>query len=136
MDLNKIPLFGVMLKRLNWLTQRQEVLAQNIANADTPGYRSRDLKAFDFKEVLRTQTRQVNMVRTTDDHLSGQRKRIRDFSEGEDQRSYETAPDGNAVILEEQMVKINETTMNHRLTTELYKKHLGMLRVALGRNNN
>ncbi len=52
MELDKIALFGLVKKRLAWLAQRQEVLAKNIANADTPGYKPRDLKAFDFKQLV------------------------------------------------------------------------------------
>ena len=52
MELTDLPMFGLLRNRMNWLGQRQEVLAQNVANADTPNYSSRDLKAFDFRQVL------------------------------------------------------------------------------------
>lgn len=133
MDLDAIPLFALTKKRLAWLSQRQEVLAQNIANADTPGYRPHDLKPFRFRELVRSEHAQINMNRTAAGHLPGRRKRIREFAEAEERRPFETAPAGNAVILEEQMAKVNETTMVHKLATQLYRKHLGMFRTALGR---
>ena len=46
MDPGKLALFRLAEQRLAWLDRRQEVLAQNIANADTPGYAARDLPAF------------------------------------------------------------------------------------------
>ena len=43
MDPSDIGLFRLAEKRLNWIEQRQQVLAQNIANASTPDYKARDL---------------------------------------------------------------------------------------------
>ena len=47
------------------------------------------------------------------------------FAERVDRDPYETAPAGNAVVLEEQMAKLNHTAVSHRLASELYRKHLG-----------
>ena len=52
MDLNKIPLFASITRRMDWLNQRQGVLAQNIANADTPNYTAQDLKPLGFRDFL------------------------------------------------------------------------------------
>ena len=109
-ELISLGLFQAVKKRLNWLGQRQEVLAQNIANADTPNYRSSDLKPYNFKELLRREDAQLNMLTSGSNHLSGRRKRIRDYSL-EKSSPFETAPAGNNVIL----------------------KHLHMFKIALGR---
>ena len=131
-DFGNITLFSVVKKRLDWLGQRQEVLAQNIANADTPKYRSSDLKPFNFRDLLHQETTQLNMVSNSSKHLTGRLKRIRDYAENKD-KPFETAPAGNSVVLEEQMAKVSETGANFKMTTGLYKKHLGMIRTALGR---
>ncbi len=133
MELKDIALFGIVRKRLDWLGQRQEVLSQNIANADTPKYRARDLKAYNFKELVRRENAQINLVANNPDHLSGRRKRIRDFTEAAERKPFETSPDGNSVILEEQMGKIGTNGANYKLTTTLYRKHLDMFRLALGK---
>ena len=133
MDFDSMFLFGAMKRRFGWLAQRQEVLAENIANADTPGEKAHDLKPFSFRRLLGRETMTVNMDMTRANHLTGDRKRLRDFAETETRRPYETAPAGNTVILEEQMMKLSETELNHRMTTDLYKKHVGMFRMALGR---
>jgi flagellar basal-body rod protein FlgB len=133
MELDKIALFGLVKKRLAWLAQRQEVLARNIANADTPGYKPRDLKSFDFKRLLSREVGQVDLDVTNQAHVGGGPKPTAGFAEEKTRHPYESAPAGNAVILEEQMMKVGETTMSHKLTTELYKKHLNMIRTALGR---
>ena len=74
MELTNLPVFGLIRQRMNWLNQRQEVIAQNVANADTPDYRAQDLKAFDFKNVIRqnrpkTQRVAVNLTKST--HIPG-----------------------------------------------------------------
>ena len=73
------------------------------------------------------------MARTADSHLTGIPKRAIEFKVETEPRSMETSPNGNSVVLEEQMAKLSETGISHRLTTELYKKHLKMLRMAIGR---
>ncbi len=133
MDFATLPLFQAVKKRLGWLGQRQEVLSQNIANADTPGYRARDLKTYDFREIVRRETQQINMALTAPNQMGGQRRRLRDFTEAETKIPYETRSDGNSVVIEEQMLKVNESGLKHQLTTELYRKHLALFRMALGR---
>lgn len=134
MDFNKFTLFGAIKGRMNWLARRQELLSQNIANADTPGYKPHDLKPFSFKDMVqRQQLPPLNMEVTNSEHLGGERKAVSPFREVVDTKPYETAPDGNAVVLEEQMAKVNETAIQHRLTTELYRKNLGLIRIAIGK---
>ena len=59
MDVIDIPLLSMLKERMAWLSQRQDVLSQNVANADTPGYTARDLKPVDFEQALkRTSTQQ------------------------------------------------------------------------------
>ena len=134
MSFENITLFAAVKRRLNWLTQRQEVLAQNIANSDTPKYKARDLKAFNFNDIIRRESTQLNIEVSDPSHLPGRRKRLRDFTQFEERRPFETAPNGNSVIVEEQMAKINGSQINHKLTTNLYKKHLTMFRIALGKS--
>ena len=105
-----------------WLGQRQEILAQNIANSDTPGYKARDVKGFQFKELIRRESANLTMASTTANHLRGQRKRTTDFGIIKERQPFETAPNGNSVVLEEQMAKMSESSVNYRLTTQLYKK--------------
>ncbi len=132
MELDKLTLFSVVKRRLAWLGHRQEVLAQNIANSDTPRYQARDLKAFKFKDLVRNQSSNIRMATTSGSHMTGSPKRAVDFKVVTERMPMETSPNGNSVVLEEQMAKISETGISHRLTTQLYKKHLNMLRMAIG----
>jgi flagellar basal-body rod protein FlgB len=137
MELTDLPMFGLVRRRMSWLNQRQNVLSQNIANADTPKYQAHDLKKFDFKAVIRDHnpaSKSLSMTATHPGHITiGSRRASGPFEESSNQRPYETAPDGNQIVLEEQMVKMNETQINHDLMTELYRKQLRMFKIALGR---
>ena len=133
MELDKLSLFSVIKGRLAWLGHRQEVLAQNIANSDTPRYKARDLKALKFKDLVSNQSSNIRMVATAGSHLTGIPKRAIESKVETERRPMETSPNGNSVVLEEQMAKMSENSVGYRLTTELYKKHLGMIRTALGR---
>lgn len=124
MDLDKLTLFGLVKGRMGWLSKRQEVLAHNVANSDTPEYKPRDLKPFDFKEIMRRQ-------KAAD--VMGMSGRAPGHATHENRTPYETAPAGNAVVLEEQMGKIGETQLQYQLTNELYRKHIGMIKIALGK---
>ncbi|MCG8596308.1 MAG: flagellar basal body protein [Kiloniellales bacterium] len=133
MDFGKLPIFDVLARRMGWLGQRQEVLAQNIANADTPDYRPLDLKPGPFDRVLARETKPVRLARSDAGHLTApQADKGRDFKDGR-VPGYETAPAGNAVVLEQQLVSVAETQMDFQMMTSLYRKHLGMFRTALGR---
>jgi flagellar basal-body rod protein FlgB len=133
MDFNKLTLFGLVKGRMGWLARRQEVLAQNVANADTPKYKPSDLKAFNFEDMVKRQQTRLNAVTTSPMHMTGANRSTSPFAEAENRAPYETAPDGNAVVLEEQMAKIGETQLQHQMTSELYRKHIGMIRIAIGK---
>lgn len=128
MDLNGLSLFQQMDKKLHWLSARQTVLSENIANSDTPGYRSRDLKPFSAELDGK-----VALQRTNASHLASN-----DASETpqamRDKFVTETSPDGNQVSLEDQLTKVADTGMEYQMITNLYRKQLGMIKTALGRN--
>ena len=53
MDLFNIPLFQRLTERMGWLGAREKVIAENIANADTPGYQPKDVVPLDFEQHLK-----------------------------------------------------------------------------------
>jgi len=129
------PLFQLLSARLGWLGQRQATLSQNIANADTPDYRPRDLRAADFERLVRAfeqPAQRVMLAQTAPGHQGHGPQSGIGLGAHHAPTEYETAPDGNAVILEEQMAKATETALDFQLTSNLYRKYLGMIRIALG----
>jgi flagellar basal-body rod protein FlgB len=131
MDFAKLPLLHLLGQKMAWLSQRQEVLSQNVANADTPGYRPSDLAPMDFKGTLRS-FNQLEPVLTRPGHIGVSLRAPGAFAVVPDRVS-EASPNGNAVDLEEQMVKMAEAQVDYQLVTNLYRKHVGMIKAALGK---
>jgi flagellar basal-body rod protein FlgB len=132
MDLFQLKLFQRMSERMGWLGARQGVLAQNIANADTPHYVPHDMTALKFVDHL-NEVGPVTQARTDPMHMSGTTSRAASIDDQKTKRQYETAPVGNSVVLEEQMVKLADAQHSYQLMTSLYRKHVEMLKLALGR---
>jgi flagellar basal-body rod protein FlgB len=131
LDLGSTPFFGMLRARLDQLSERQRLIAENIANASTPGYRPRDVDTASFERMLSSASSgggNVTLVRTNPGHMSpsgggGQTQIItRDDSE--------TTIDGNAVVLEEQMARAAETRMQFETGIALYQKGLELVRMA------
>ncbi len=129
----KLNVFDAIARKMGWLAQRQSVLAQNIANADTPEYIPQDLKTGPFERALSRAVRPVQPAATHDRHMKGISSGAKPFGETDQRRNYEVAPSGNAVVLEEQLVKVGRTQMDYQALSNLYRKHLAMVRTALGR---
>ena len=134
MTTQNIGLMKAIGAKMDYLDQRQRVLSQNIANADTPNYRPHDLTAVDFGTVLKNVTNSANVRPETTNamHMPSPGK-IADPDNREQKVVYEVAPAENAVIMEEQMIKASQNMMDYNLMTSLYQKNVNMLRTALGR---
>jgi flagellar basal-body rod protein FlgB len=131
----KAALFQLISARLSWLSQRQGVLSQNIANADTPDYQPKDLRAAAFTrlvEGIAGRPGAIALARTASAHLNGAPVIQIGLAGRALASEYEVAPDGNAVVLEEQSAKAAQTALDYQLTSNLYRKYLGMMRIALG----
>ncbi len=134
MDISGIPLFAMLRQRLGYLGERQRVIAQNVANADTPGYAPRDLKAFAFSAQLQSQAGLAMMqpAQTAPAHMPGSARRMGGASAfrstvGADS---ETTLDGNAVVIEDQMIKMNQSRMEYDAAIGFYQKSMTLLRMA------
>lgn len=133
-DLNLVQ---AMVQRMNWMEQRQKVIAQNIANADTPNYQPQDLVKQDFRGLLGSSTSSasltgVQLASTNSQHVGGSASPSDATYDPKNQRkAYEVAPAGNAVVLEEQLLKMNENMTDHRFISNLYQKNIAMLKSTL-----
>jgi flagellar basal-body rod protein FlgB len=135
-DTTQISVFQLMKSRMQMLGERQKLIAQNVANVSTPGYVPRDIDQQAFAATLqRMAGRSAGPGRTvmvatqpghmTPNHGSGaQALSVRKSPDSE------TTLDGNAVVVEEQMMKIAETRMDFETMVGLYQKSLGLLRLA------
>ena len=132
MDLSKLPIFALMGRRMSWLAQRQTILAHNVSNADTPKFRPLDLTKESFRKMVDGATSPtVTMRQTSTSHILPTRQPD-PFRKDKSKDSYETAMSGNSVVLEEQLMKVAETQGAYNLATNLYRKHVKMLKMAIG----
>jgi flagellar basal-body rod protein FlgB len=131
MDFTKLPLFQRLSDRMGWLNARQDVLSQNVANADTPAYTPRDLKAENFDDHMKKLDAVAPQL-TSPMHLQGTIPVEKQPGSEKTKTQYESAPAGNSVVLEEQMMKVSQTQMNYQLITNLYSKHVEIMKRAIG----
>lgn len=107
---------------------RQALVAKNIANADTPGYRAQDLP--DFAETFRS-AGGAEMLKTRPGHMVADTARPNWQPVDIDGRP---SPNGNTVSLEEEMVRGTRAQSDHNLAITIYRSSLDVMRSALGRS--
>ncbi|WP_315831514.1 flagellar basal body rod protein FlgB [Bradyrhizobium prioriisuperbiae] len=131
MPITDIPALSMLRTRMQWHQERQRVLAENIANSDTSGFKPRDLVEPNFDRSLATPVSSLSMARTSSAHFSA-------TGGGESfptttKAGYETRPAGNAVSLEDEMQKSASNQMDFAAATSLYSRSLGLLKTAIGK---
>ena len=131
MPISDLPIFSMLRTRMNWHQERQRLLAENVANADTPGYRPRDLSPLDFSRQVQQSSGQLQLALTSPAHLSG----VGGASSFPSERpaKYDVRPAGNAVNLEDEMMKVAANQMDHQAAISLYSRSLGLIKTALGK---
>ncbi len=128
MNLDSIQLFDLASKRMNWLSQRQQVVSENIANADTPDFRAKDITP--FEEVLDAPLRQTGLQTTQPTHRSGSGNSYSTADVTEDDTAWSTGISGNTVVLEQQVIKATEIEDGYQLAADLYRKAHQLLTLA------
>lgn len=131
MSVTDLSLLNQIKGRLGWLDDRQRVIAQNVANSDTPGYGARDLKVpTDFAAAMANQNG-VRLMATNAAHIVPPGQPVRfDANRAPDS---ETTLDGNSVVVEEQMLKMAESRMAYDAAIGFYQKSMSMIRMAARR---
>ena len=98
MELDKISFFRDASRRIEWLTARQEVISGNVANANTPAYKARDVAPF---ETLLNREPTGTLRLTHDRHLTGSQRGP--VETRPDATFWEESLDGNTVVLEQRL---------------------------------
>jgi flagellar basal-body rod protein FlgB len=132
--MNDIGLLNALGAKIKYLGKSQEVISQNVANADTPGYRPQQLTDVDFGSLLGRSAGgdHLRLARTAPAHSLPPGAAPASPGERQQKITFEVAPAGNAVILEEQLVKANAVRMDYDLMVNLYSRNMQMMRTALG----
>ena len=133
--LDDIPLFSMLKSHMGFLSDRQRLIAQNVANSDTPGYTPQDLNG--FTTALGSQTvaplamTPVTPALTNPMHLSPPQGAVQNGWQAKPTPDSETRMDGNQVVLEEQMMKMGAARGDFAAAIGFYEKSLNMLQTAI-----
>ncbi len=134
MPINDLPALSALRTKMQWHQERQRVLAENISNSDTPSFKPRDLvePKFDPKgtNVASGTLGSLAVTRTSANHIQGSGTGDLFAS---NRGGYETRPAGNAVNLEDEMMKVSANQMDFAAASSLYSRSLGLLKMAIGK---
>jgi flagellar basal-body rod protein FlgB len=130
MPITNIPIFSMLRTRMEWHQERQRILSENVANADTPKFQPRDLAPLRLDQARPTVSA-VGLARTDPAHLASASGSTQfDLNR---RGPFEARPSGNAVSLEDEMMKVAENQMDYQTVTALYSRGLDLIKVALGK---
>lgn len=133
MDLSNLTLFQMAKTKMDWVAQRQKVLSENIANADTPNYRAKDLRELNFRRMAQDAIeRPVAPAITQQGHQTASLPSTGPFREDTTRKTWETSIDQNPVVLEEQVEKMARGRSQYDLALSLIRKNMAMIKTALG----
>lgn len=143
MDTSSIAIFQAMTGKMRELQAKQEVIAQNIANADTPGYEARELVERDFSDILANVSNTSGAPRIAKPRINvpaamtalGSSAAAQATSEVQ-RDAFEVKPNGNTVVLEDQLLSLANVQMEYTALTNLYRKQAGLLKTAIGKGGN
>ncbi len=130
MAISDVPILSMLRTRMHWHQERQRLLAENVANADTPMFRPRDLREPNFE---RPPLPGVALAATSPAHLAGLTPAGSSRFQTSRDDVFETRPAGNAVSLEDEMMKVAANQMDYQAATTLYSRSLGLVKTALGK---
>ncbi|MDE2029578.1 MAG: flagellar basal body rod protein FlgB [Alphaproteobacteria bacterium] len=121
-------LLNLLSKKMAYLTQKQAVLAENVANADTPGYKELAVKAPSFADAMQQANLSMTVTNAHDILPPGMA--------GVNAQTYQVKntqmlPNGNNVDLEQQMMEVSKTSIDYQTVAQVYHKVAGLFKIAI-----
>ncbi len=139
MSLVDLPILGMLRTRMQWHQARQTLIAENVANADMPGFKPRDLADMSvpgqgaaLAAPIQAAVGSDGLARTQSGHL-GMAAADGPGADAKRFKGFEVRPSGNGVNLEEEMLKAGENQSDYQLAASLYQKSLETLKIAVGK---
>jgi flagellar basal-body rod protein FlgB len=134
MAISGIPILTMLRTRMQWHQERQRVLAENVANADTPRFRPNDLAPLKLDQPQPQAPAPITLARTDEAHIAGVGlSDAAQFTTNNKVIPFEVRPMGNGVTLEDQMLKVASNQMDFQAASALYTRSLALIKTALGR---
>ena len=133
MSISDLPVLSALRTKMQWHQERQRVLSENVSNSDTPNFKPRDLvePKFDATGASAGSMGALAMMRTTTGHIAA--SGAADSFDQNRRTGFQTRPAGNAVSLEDEMLKVSANQMDYAAVTSLYSKSLHLLKTAIGK---
>ena len=135
MAITDLPMLSALRTKMQWHQERQRVLAENISHSDTPNFKPRDLVEPKFDAgatgAVTGTMPSLAMTRTSASHM--QATGVSENFAMSNRGGYQTRPAGNAVNLEDEMLKVSANQMDYAAATSLYSLSLGLLKTAIGK---
>ncbi len=133
MAISDLPIFSMLRTKMEWHQERQRVLSENVANADTPNFKPSDLTPPDFNQTISGSRRSTCRARTPLTSSVAEVPAQAAVSTRDHPGGAEVRPAGNSVSLEDEMLKVASNQMDYQAATALYTRGLGLIKTALGR---
>lgn len=121
-----LSLIQLATMRLGYLGETQRLLAQNVANLDTPGYSPKTTAP--FKAIL-DGTGALPLIQTSAEDIPAPAEASNSVQA---QVVDAEAPDGNAVSLDQQLAAISSADLSQQFAVNVYQTYMGMFKTALG----
>ena len=133
MSISDLPVLSALRTKMQWHQERQRILSENVANSDTPNFKPRELvePKFDKTGAPAGTMGTLPMMRTSAEHIATSGGG--DSFDQNKRAGFETRPAGNAVSLEDEMLKASANQMDYAAVTELYSKSLHLIKTAIGK---
>jgi len=134
MAINDLPTLSVLRTKMQWHQERQKVLSENVSNSNTPNFKPRDLVEPKFQVgsgKIDGAATTLGMARTSASHIAAEGADPTFNQNG--RTGFLTRPAGNAVSLEDEMLKVSNNQMDYAAVTSLYSKSLHLLKTAIGK---
>ncbi len=129
MSLTAIPLMQIIKGKLDYTNQRERLISENVANADTPGFAPRDLTGFTVTDAMKGTQTGGGLRVTNAMHIAGAPSKVSAFKDQAAPDS-EARLDGNQVVLEEQMSKMTASRIDYEAAVDFYQQSMNLLQTA------
>ena len=133
MALTDLPVIGMLRTRMQWAQARQGLIAENVANADMPGFKPRDLVEPRLDRATSTLASSgTALALTSPAHIAPAGQGV--GADPKRAKGFEIRPSGNGVNLEDEMMKAGENQSDYQLAASLYQHSLTTLKIAVGKS--
>ena len=130
MDMSGLSIVNLTKNKLDYLSEKQKVVATNIANANTPGYVAQDVEEPDFASQVQRSVVSAQMAVTNPKHMASTSSQNGRFRVTTPKPDTALTIDGNGVVLEEQLNEASKAKAEYEKTLMIYNKYKSMMKTA------